>query len=144
MDPDMENTDKLMENERQRKEIEEKIQGLEDLFSESGVLSYDPECVRKRSNWAQSSNIYKFDDEAFDPQMFLKDMPHSSPKLAVLMQKIEELDRHDTKVHGKKYKHFIFSDLKSSAYGAKMLASALLAKGFKMGDRAERKQKGGD
>jgi len=144
MDPNMENADKLMENERQRKEIEEKIQGLEELFSESGVLSYDPECVRKRSNWAQSSNIYKFDDEAFDPQMFLKDMPHSSPKLAALMQKIEELDRHDTKVDGKKYKHFIFSDLKSSAYGAKMLASAFLAKGFKMGYRAERKQKGGD
>jgi hypothetical protein len=39
------------------------------------------------------------------------------------------------KEHGKLFKHFIFSDLKSS-YGAKLIASALIAKGMHLGYHA--------
>jgi len=119
--------------EKARKKSEEKLEDLEKLIVENGILSYNPTCVRKRSNWSQSSNVYKFDDEKFDPKIFLKDMPDFSPKLNALMQKIAELDRKDMRTSGKLYKHFIFSDLKSSTYGAKMIASAFLAKGFNLG-----------
>ena len=60
-------------------------------------------------------------------------MSESSPKLDALMKNIEKLDREDMKTHKKLFKHFIFSDLKSSTYGAKVIASAFLAKGYTMG-----------
>ena len=125
--------EEIHNNEKTRQDSEEKIESLEKLITENGILSYNPTCVRKRSNWSQGSNVYKFDDENFDPKKFLNDMPDSSPKLNALMQKIEELDRKDMRTSGKLYKHFIFSDLKSSTYGAKMIASAFLAKKFQLG-----------
>ena len=41
--------------------------------------------------------------------------------------------------YGKKFKHFIFSDSKSSMAGVKLLASALIADGMNLGYRAEPK-----
>ena len=125
--------EEIHNNEKALQESEEKMESLEKLITENGILSYNPTCVRKRSNWSQGSNVYKFDNENFDPKIFLNDMPDSSPKLNALMQKITELDRKDMRTSGKLYKHFIFSDLKSSTYGAKMIASAFFAKGFKLG-----------
>jgi len=120
------------EKERVLKESEDKADNLEKLITENGILSYNPTCVRKRSNWGQGSPIYKFDDERFQPQTFLKDMPDSSPKLDALMKNIENLDRQDKQKYGKLFKHFIFSDLKSSTYGAKLIASAFMAKGYNL------------
>jgi len=131
----------LKEKEKTGIESEKKLESLEKLILENGILSYNPTCVRKKSNWSQSANVYKFDSEAFDPQMFLKDMPEYSPKLNALMKKIAELDHHDKRTTGKLYKHFIFSDLKSGTYGAKMIASAFLAKGYRLGYKAEHKGK---
>ena len=130
----------LHENEKARKESEKNLESLEKLIMKNGILAYDSMCVRKRSNWGQAANIYKFDDPAFEPETFLKDMPDSSPKLNALMNKIAELDKRDMKTTGKLYKHFIFSDLKSSTYGVKMIASAFLAKGFRLGYSARLKR----
>jgi hypothetical protein len=121
-------------------EAEEKYKGLEELITENGILSYNAQCVRKKSNWSKPSSIYKFDDESFEPQTFLKNMPHYSPKLHTLMKNIEELDKKDMREHGKLFKHFIFSDLKSSSYGAKLIASAFIAKGFHLGYHAHSKK----
>ena len=55
------------------------------------------------------------------------------------MDKIEALDKADMKRDGHHYKHFIFCDLKSSNYGAKLLASAFIANGFQLGYNALRK-----
>jgi hypothetical protein len=123
----------IEENEKQQRESEEKMESLEKLITENGILSYNPTCVRKRSNWSQGSKIYKFDDLAFEPQTFLKDMPDTSPKLDALMKNIDKLDRQDMRTHKKLFKHFIFSDLKSSTYGAKMIASAFIANGYSLG-----------
>ena len=122
----------LEEKEKALKESEDKADDLEKLITENGILSYNPTCIRKRSNWSQSSPIYRFDDERFQPETFLKDMPDFSPKLEALMKNIEKLDRQDMKKHNKLFKHFIFSDLKSSAYGAKLIASAFMAKGYNL------------
>ena len=103
---------------------------LEKLIKEQGIISYNPECVRKRSNWSTSNNQYKFDNPDFAPEKLMDDIHDHSPKLHVLLDKIDKLDKKDMKKYGKKFKHFIFSDLKSGTYGAKLLASALIAKGM--------------
>jgi hypothetical protein len=123
----------LLKNEIAQKEVEEKLDDLENLIKENAILGYNPTCVRKKSNWSKSSQIYRFDNPDFNPEIFLKDMPDYSPKLNSLMHKIEQLDKEDKRKHGKLFKHFIFSDLKSSAYGAKMIASAFVAKGYTLG-----------
>ena len=112
------------------------IETLEKLTSQNVNVIFDPECVRKRSNWSKSSNEYKFDTPTFNPQKLLESIPTHSPKLDALLSKIESLDKSDMKKHGKLFKHFIFSDIKSSSFGAKLIAGALIAKGFKLGYNA--------
>uniref|UniRef100_A0A6C0HSI7 Helicase ATP-binding domain-containing protein n=1 Tax=viral metagenome TaxID=1070528 RepID=A0A6C0HSI7_9ZZZZ len=129
----------LLKNEIAQKEVEEKLDDLENLIKENAILGYNANCVRKKSNWSKSSQIYRFDNPEFNPEIFLKDMPDYSPKLNSLMHKIEQLDKEDKRKHGKLFKHFIFSDLKSSAYGAKMIASAFIAKGYTLGYEAKPK-----
>jgi len=106
---------------------------LDKLITEEKIISYQPTCVRKVSNWSKSLNVYKFDNRHFDAEKLLKDIPKNSPKLDALLKRIDKLDEEDMKKDGKLYKHFIFSDLKSGTYGAKTIASALLAKGMVLG-----------
>ena len=46
------------------------------------------------------------------------------------MNNIKELDAQDEINHNKKFKHFIFSDVKEGGYGAKIIASAFQANGY--------------
>jgi len=113
---------------------------LEQLIAEPSVISFNSECLRKKSNLSKSANEYKFDTPPFDPEQLLNDIPLRSPKLNALLKQISDLDKKDQKKHNKLFKHFIFSDIKSGAYGAKLLASALIAKGMKLGYSAPTKQ----
>ena len=110
---------------------------LETLIHEDNILNFDAQCVRKKSNISKSYDIYKFDNLNFNPELLLKDIPHVSPKLKTLLDKIEKLDKEDMKKHGKLFKHFIFSDLKSNSAGIKLIASAMLAKKYNLGYIAE-------
>jgi hypothetical protein len=112
------------------------IEILEKLTSQNVNVIFDADCVRKRANWSKSSTEYKFDTPAFNPQKLLESIPTHSPKLSALLSKIESLDKSDMKKHGKMFKHFIFSDIKSASFGAKLIAGALIAKGFKLGYNA--------
>jgi len=103
------------------------------LVKEDIFLKFDPECIRKKSNISKTLKEYRFDHPTFDPKILLKDIPTFSPKLDHLLKKIDELDAEDQKLYGKKFKHFIFSDLKMAPYGAKLIASALIAKGLTLG-----------
>ena len=103
------------------------------LVKEDIFLKFDPECIRKKSNISKTLKEYRFDHPNFDPAVLLKDIPTFSPKLDYLLKKIDELDAEDEKTHGKKFKHFIFSDLKMAPYGAKLISSALIAKGLTLG-----------
>jgi len=109
---------------------------LETLMHEEKIMTYEPTCIRKNSNWSKPAKKYRFDDEKFDKETLLNDIPDHSPKLETLLKKIEELDKKDKKKHGKLFKHFIFSDVKSASYGARLLASALIAKGMNLGYNA--------
>jgi hypothetical protein len=107
------------------------------IGNEKPIVNFEPDCIRKRSNWSTVRNEFKFDHPDFHPEMFLKDMPDFSPKLVALLRKIEGLDARDQKKYGKTFKHFIFSDIKSGGQGAKMIASGLAAFGWNMAYKAE-------
>lgn len=125
---------------KELKQTEDKLQQLENLVKDSHIISYNADCVRKRSNWSKPDNIFKFDNDDFQPGIMKKSLEQYSPKLHTLLNKIRKLDEKDKKQHGKLFKHFIFSDLKYGNYGAKMLASALIAQGYNIGYTADPKE----
>lgn len=100
-------------------------------------------CIRKVANWSSLSPVHKFDSRSFDPNIFLKDMVDASPKLINLLTKIKNQDELDMKIHGHKFKHFLFSDV-THGYGAKIITSALIALGYDLAydDKHKLKQKG--
>ena len=112
---------------------------LEELTQENTYYVFDPECIRKRSNLSKANDAYKLDSPDYNPELLLKHVTSQSPKLEKLLENIEKLDKRDKEKDGHYYKHFIFCDLKSSNYGAKLLASAMVAKGYTLGYYAKRK-----
>jgi hypothetical protein len=124
-----------IESAPEKKTLEE----LEKIVNNPSYTVFDGDCVRKKSNWSKSGNEYKFDTSEFNPDKLLNDMKMRSPKLNELMRNISKLDAQDMKKYNKQFKHFIFSDLKSSSNGAKLLASAFISKGMKLGYTASLK-----
>ena len=110
---------------------------LENLIRSKTYFKYDPECLRKKSNWSKTRSEYKFDNLEFNrKELDLAIHTHSS-KLESLLKRIKDLDKRDMEKDGHMYKHFIFSDLKMGLYGAKLIAGALIAKGMHMGYNAQ-------
>jgi len=109
------------------------LEVMKNLVKEESLLTYDPNCIRQKSNMTHSAKEYRFDNPSFNPEVLRRDIPLFSPKLDFLLKKIDELDKEDLKKHGKQFKHFIFSDLKMAPYGAKLIASALIANGYSLG-----------
>lgn len=93
---------------------------------------YDAACVRRISNWTSLEKEHKFDKDTFDPKKFMSDLPIASPKLTALLTKIKELDDNDMRLYGRKFKHFIFSEVKAGGYGAKVVCSGLAAAGLNL------------
>ena len=87
-------------------------------------------CMRKTANFSKILNYHKFDKAAYDPKKLNEELVEASPKMVQLLNNIRELDSQDVKYHGKKFKHFIFSDVKEGGYGAKIIASAFQANGY--------------
>ncbi len=89
------------------------------------------ECIREVANLSHVQNFHKFDNKAFNPKSFKKDISTFSPKLEALLNNIEQLDQADQAKYGKHFKHFIFSD-PAKGYGAKFIASGLIAFGYSL------------
>jgi len=122
--------------------------------------SYDPKCVRVRTNFGIPGNLQlNILDPKREPneetlQNYSARLKYISPKITTLFQKIKELDEADKKNHGKLFKHFIFTDIRSALYGAKIVGSAFINEGYVCGYHTEikynnakaktKKQKGGD
>ena len=113
------------------------LENIEDLSKDELLTTFDPTCIRQKSNWSKIKKEHKLDNGFFDSDIFLNDVKNASPKLDALLKKIDSLDKKDEKNHGKKFKHFIFSDLKSGGHGAKMLAAALIATGWTLGYKSK-------
>ena len=88
-------------------------------------------CIRNTGTWANVKPEHKFDSAKFKPDIVLKDLPDLSPKIYNMIQRINELDAKDMANDNKYYKHIIYSDV-SGVYGAKMVASSLIANKFSL------------
>lgn len=93
---------------------------------------YDANCLRRTANWTVLEKEHKFEKDTFNAKKFKEDLPKASPKLFELLEKIQELDKQDLITEGKKFKHFIFSDVKQGGYGAKIVSSGLMAYGMNL------------
>lgn len=115
------------------KDIEKlNIEKLKQIVENPTYTVFDSNCVRKKSNWGKVNKVYKFDSPYFNINQFNNDISIQSPKLAKLLSNIDKLDHEDNLKYGKKFKHFIFSDLKGM-HGAKVITSALISKGMRLG-----------
>ena len=47
---------------------------LDELLMKNGIVSYNPECIRKKSNFSKSSKNFKFDSDTFDPEELLNNI----------------------------------------------------------------------
>jgi len=88
-------------------------------------------CAREVMNYSSISSTDRFDKPNFNGDKFLEKLPIHSPKLISLLKNIHNLDKRDYTEDRKLYKHFIFSDIKKG-YGAKIIASAMMAAGYKL------------
>lgn len=94
-------------------------------------VSYRGDCIRSMANFSKQTPTDKFDKIKFDQSSFAKKIPIISPKLEKLLKTINKLDDDDMKLYGKRFKHIIYTDIKKSSAGAKMIAAGMLTNGFK-------------
>ena len=113
-----------------------------DDFEQSTV--FNSACVRKRANFGVPAGLNLIDPKTNEKKNgepiivnYDKVIHMTSPKLVTLLKNIEKLDKHDKATTGKIYKHFIFTDIKSSQYGAKIVGSALLNANYTLGYEPE-------
>lgn len=92
-----------------------------------GRLSKLAKCIRRTSATASIKRKHMPDASTYNADMFTSGM---SAKFTKLIDKIKSLDASDMTEHGTKFKHFIFTDIRESAYGAKAIASFMIAAGF--------------
>ena len=105
----------------------------ESIIPVEAIKSFQPNCVRQKTNWSTPEKHFRFENTKFDKDIMKANIESHSPKLYHLLEHIRQLDAHDIQSGKFLQKHFIFTDLQSSDYGAKMLASGLLAYGYKLG-----------
>jgi len=89
-----------------------KNSNLTEIVKSKTYFKYDPACLRKKSNWSKTKPEYKFDTVDFNPEKLNSDIHSHSPKLESLLKRIDDIDKRDMEKDGRKYKHFIFSDIK--------------------------------
>jgi hypothetical protein len=87
------------------------------------------DCAREVMNYTTLQQTDRFDKPTFDRKRFIEKLAIASPKLSVMLSNIETLDKADYRNDRKLYKHYIFSDVKKG-YGAKVIASAMIAVGY--------------
>jgi len=87
-------------------------------------------CIRKVSNFSVQKKIHKIDKSNFDLKDFQKDLHEVSPKVIKLLDNIKQLDENDMKNYNKKFKHIIYTDIKESSAGSKMIAASMMTRGY--------------
>jgi hypothetical protein len=92
-----------------------------------GRITKKAACIRKTSNTARIGRKFLIDSKEYNPEVYSN---ITSSKYAALVAKIRDLDAEDMETYGTKFKHFIFTDIREAAYGAKAIAGFLAANGF--------------
>lgn len=93
-------------------------------------ISKKGECIRTVANYSKQKPTDKIDKNNFNLQLFKDNLETTSPKLVELLKTINDLDEADMKTHNKLFKHIIYTDVKKSSAGSKMIAAGLMANGF--------------
>ena len=88
------------------------------------------DCIRNVANFSKISSYHLLDKNGFNSDLLKSELKEASPKINAIIDNIRKLDEKDMKKYGHKFKHMIFSDIKNSSYGVKILASSLLSEGF--------------
>lgn len=88
------------------------------------------ECIRKTMNNSSTKDYFKFDKKTFEAEKIKRDLPIVSPKLFNLINYINELIQMIFLNMAKKFKHIIYSDLRNSLAGIKLVASVFKAYGM--------------
>jgi len=107
----------------------------------SGRLSKLSTCIRRVANTARLPRGVAVDSAAFSADSVGAEM---SSKYTALVRRIRNLDGLDMRDHGRKFKHFIFTDLREGVFGAKAIAGFLIGGGFKFAMTAGGKLRVGD
>jgi hypothetical protein len=87
-------------------------------------------CIRNVANFSKVENYHMMDKSNFVPELLDIYLKEAGPKVEALMERIRQLDEQDLEKEGKHFKHMIFTDVKSSSYGAKLIGSVFVAKGY--------------
>jgi len=87
-------------------------------------------CIRKVSNFSFQAKQHKIDKSNFDLKDFQNKLHEVSPKVIKLLDTIKELDENDMKKYNKNYKHIIYTDIKESSAGSKMIAASMMTKDY--------------
>jgi superfamily II DNA or RNA helicase len=88
------------------------------------------ECIRAVADFSKQITAEKFDKATFNAKILKDNLPVKSPKFIELMKTIEALDAEDMKNHNNLFKHVIYTDIRKSNAGAKMIAATLTAYGY--------------
>jgi len=88
------------------------------------------DCIRKAINISSQKDFFKFDKKSYNAVKVKENIRVTSPKLFELMRTIQELDKYDFEKYGKNFKHIIYSDVKASIAGIKLVASVLKSYGM--------------
>jgi superfamily II DNA or RNA helicase len=94
-------------------------------------ISKRGECIRTVANYSTQVPSDKFDKNGFNMKSFAEKIPETSPKLLELIRTINAIDKADMEKHNKLFKHIIYTDVKKSSAGAKMIAAGLSSNGFR-------------
>ena len=84
-------------------------------------------CIRTAATTVKLPRSLQINSGSFDAATLVSEM---SGKYTALVKKIKELDGLDRRDHGTRFKHFIFTDMRDAAAGAKALAAFMIAEGF--------------
>lgn len=90
-------------------------------------ISKKATCIRRAAATARLKRSMLPDGKRASPELLTSAV---SAKYAELVRRIRDLDEIDMMDHGTRFKHFIFTDLRESQFGAKAIAAFLLAGGF--------------
>jgi len=85
------------------------------------------QCIRKTSATVKLSRKHMPNAITFTKEDI---RPEHAAKFSALIEQIKILDAKDIKEHGTMFKHFVFSDIRESAYGIKALTAYMIAAGF--------------
>ena len=86
-------------------------------------------CLRKTANTLKVPRTLMPDSATFKADALTPELRVTFPRL---IQQIRDLDEADRRDHGTLFKHFVFTDIRESAHGAKAIGSFLLAAGFEL------------